>query len=53
MYKQEMENQNVKKDQGLKMLKSQLTEETIKVSELSNFQLLVLKFAVMVYFLLF
>lgn len=30
-----MENQNVKKDQGLKMLESQLTEEKIKVSKLS------------------
>jgi len=28
-----MENQNVKNDEGLKMLKSQLTEETIKVSK--------------------
>ncbi|XP_049664931.1 coiled-coil domain-containing protein 18 isoform X3 [Accipiter gentilis] len=32
----EMENQNVKKDQGLKMLKSQLTEETIKVRQLES-----------------
>lgn len=30
-----MENQNVKKDQGLKMLESQLTEEKLKVSKLS------------------
>lgn len=30
-----MENQNVKKDQELKMLESQLTEEKIKVSMFS------------------
>lgn len=30
-----MENQNVKKDQELKMLESQLREEKIKVSKLS------------------
>lgn len=29
-----MENQNVKKRQGLKMLENQLTEEKIKVSKL-------------------
>lgn len=29
-----MVNQNVKKDQGMKMLENQLTEETIKVSKL-------------------
>uniref|UniRef100_A0A663DPV4 Coiled-coil domain containing 18 n=1 Tax=Aquila chrysaetos chrysaetos TaxID=223781 RepID=A0A663DPV4_AQUCH len=34
--REEMENQNVKKDQGLKMLKSQLTEETIKVRQLES-----------------
>lgn len=27
-----MENQNMKKDQGMKMLENQLTEEAIKVS---------------------
>uniref|UniRef100_A0A8C9UG23 Coiled-coil domain containing 18 n=1 Tax=Serinus canaria TaxID=9135 RepID=A0A8C9UG23_SERCA len=32
----EMENQNVKKDQGLKMLESQLTEEKIKVQQLES-----------------
>ncbi|KAM9280456.1 coiled-coil domain-containing protein 18 isoform 2-T2 [Cariama cristata] len=34
--REEVENQNVKKDQGLKMLKSQLTEETIKVCYLQK-----------------
>ncbi|XP_054240242.1 coiled-coil domain-containing protein 18, partial [Indicator indicator] len=34
--REEMENQNVKKDHGLKMLKSQLTEETIKVRQLES-----------------
>ncbi|KAM6128730.1 LOW QUALITY PROTEIN: coiled-coil domain-containing protein 18 [Phoenicopterus ruber ruber] len=34
--REEMENQNVKKDQGLKMLKNQLTEETIKVRQLES-----------------
>ncbi|KAM6199347.1 coiled-coil domain-containing protein 18 isoform 2-T2 [Sarcoramphus papa] len=34
--REEMENQNVRKDQGLKMLKSQLTEETIKVRYLQK-----------------
>ncbi|XP_064004089.1 coiled-coil domain-containing protein 18 isoform X2 [Pogoniulus pusillus] len=34
--REEMENQNVKKDQGLKMLKSQLTEETMKVRQLQS-----------------
>ncbi|XP_010155700.1 PREDICTED: coiled-coil domain-containing protein 18 [Eurypyga helias] len=34
--REEMENQNVRKDQGLKMLKSQLTEETIKVRQLES-----------------
>uniref|UniRef100_A0A8C0Z940 Coiled-coil domain containing 18 n=1 Tax=Cyanistes caeruleus TaxID=156563 RepID=A0A8C0Z940_CYACU len=32
----EMENQNIKKDQGLKMLESQLTEEKIKVRQLES-----------------
>ncbi|XP_040466615.1 coiled-coil domain-containing protein 18 isoform X1 [Falco naumanni] len=34
--RKEMENQNVKKNQGLKMLKSQLEEETIKVRQLES-----------------
>ncbi|XP_009977310.1 PREDICTED: coiled-coil domain-containing protein 18, partial [Tauraco erythrolophus] len=34
--REKIENQNVKKDQGLKMLKSQLTEETIKVRQLES-----------------
>ncbi|XP_069718844.1 coiled-coil domain-containing protein 18 [Phaenicophaeus curvirostris] len=34
--REEMENQNVKKDQELKMLQSQLTEETIKVRQLKS-----------------
>ncbi|PKU48147.1 coiled-coil domain-containing protein 18 [Limosa lapponica baueri] len=34
--REEMESQNVKKDQGLKVLKSQLTEETIKVRQLES-----------------
>uniref|UniRef100_A0A8U8AVU9 Uncharacterized protein n=1 Tax=Geospiza parvula TaxID=87175 RepID=A0A8U8AVU9_GEOPR len=34
--REEMENQNIKKDQGLKMLESQLTEEKIKVQQLES-----------------
>ncbi|KAI1236674.1 coiled-coil domain-containing protein 18, partial [Lamprotornis superbus] len=34
--REEMENQNVKKDQGLKILESQLTEEKIKVQQLES-----------------
>ncbi|XP_061860023.1 coiled-coil domain-containing protein 18 isoform X3 [Colius striatus] len=34
--RQELENENVKKDQGLKMLKSRLTEEAMKVSSLEQ-----------------
>ncbi|XP_064311587.1 coiled-coil domain-containing protein 18 isoform X3 [Phalacrocorax carbo] len=34
--REEMENQHVKKDQGLKMLKSQLTEERMKVRQLES-----------------
>ncbi|XP_063263583.1 coiled-coil domain-containing protein 18 isoform X2 [Prinia subflava] len=34
--REEMENQNVKKDQELKMLESQLTEEKIKVRQLES-----------------
>uniref|UniRef100_A0A8C8AZA4 Coiled-coil domain containing 18 n=1 Tax=Otus sunia TaxID=257818 RepID=A0A8C8AZA4_9STRI len=34
--REKTENENVKKDQGLKVLKSQLTEETIKVRQLES-----------------
>ncbi|OPJ77316.1 coiled-coil domain-containing protein 18 isoform A [Patagioenas fasciata monilis] len=34
--REKMENQNIKKDQGLKVLKSQLTEERLKVGQLES-----------------